>query len=300
MYRSRTTSSSLRGRVTDASSTGRGALVGGALAVLAFLVTSLIGVGHTTFAQQEDETPAVGGVISINGDPGWAGIGLQIENSNTTGDPVVCGDTTTSEGGSYRIEINEECAEGDTVVAVLTQLSERRASADFVLAAPEGAQTSNFAFALQAEDLEELPPPPEVAPVVIPVDPVREAQATSVFDEVRTLLIILLVAGTFVLVAMALALLQVSNRRYDFLTKSIQEMDSTDTSQREFLSHAMQLESEVQQSRYKVFRWMVEGLVMSFVVIAVIALGAAGKVEAQGIVSVLAAMVGYAAGRSTS
>ena len=39
---------------------------------------------------------------------------------------------------------------------------------------------------------------------------------------------------------------------------------------------------------------------MSFVVIALIALGAAGKIDAQGIVSVLAAMVGYAAGRATS
>ena len=48
----------------------------------------------------------------------------------------------------------------------------------------------------------------------------------------------------------------------------------------------------MRKARLNIFRWMVEGLVMSFVVIALIALGAAGKIDAEGIVSVLAAMVG--------
>lgn len=48
------------------------------------------------------------------------------------------------------------------------------------------------------------------------------------------------------------------------------------------------------------FRSQVEGMVLSMVVVAVIILGVTGKLTDEGLASVLAAIVGYAVGRSTS
>jgi hypothetical protein len=121
-----------------------------------------------------------------------------------------------------------------------------------------------------------------------------------VFDEVEDLLIWLLAAGAGLLGFMAVALLYVTNRRYKFLTETFSKLDHTSPDQLKHWVAGMEAEGKIQGMRFGVFRWMVEGLVMSFVVIALIALGAAGKVDAQGIVSVLAAMVGYAAGRASS
>lgn len=66
------------------------------------------------------------------------------------------------------------------------------------------------------------------------------------------------------------------------------------------LLEAIKMENTSYQRRLGVFRWMVEGMVMSFVVVTVLALGASGKISDEGIVSILAALVGYAAGRVSS
>lgn len=269
-----------------------------ALAALAVALGLIVGPASASRAQDDEPTEGivVEGVVSINGAPAWAGIVVVIEDQ-VTGE--TCGTATTTESGSYTVALEAPCAPGVEALAVLQQVEARRTSESLSLEERAGPLTFNPVFALSGSEESELPP----RPVMEEEGAAGQAlvqKTSSVFDEVELLLIWLLVSGAVLLAVMAVALLIVTNRRYKFLTETFNGINCESEAQLKHWVGAVTAEGEVQQSRLKVFRWMVEGLVMSFVVIALIALGAAGKIEAQGIVSVLAAMVGYAAGRATS
>lgn len=192
------------------------------------------------------------------------------------------------------------------MVIVLQQLSERRASDPTSLGAKGETTTFNAIFALTDAELAELPPKPADSAVAEGAAGQALVQkTTSVFDEVEDLLRWLLISGGLLLGFMAVMMMAVTISRYHFMTSTFNKIsggpdDNSVSKDMEQWTMAVTADDKFQASRVKVFRWMVEGLVMSFVVIALIALGAAGKIEAQGIVSVLAAMVGYAAGRTVS
>jgi len=243
------------------------------------------------------EEIVVVGVVHINGEPGWANIAIVVENMTAA---ESCGSGTSTDGGNYIVTLDESiCAPGDKAVLVLQQVQNRKASDPFIVGEASAPVTFNAFFAMAPAELEDLPSSPtseseDSAGVAL------VQKTTSVFEEVELLLIFLLVAGAVLLAVMAAALIRIANRRYKFLTDTFEKIDHQSEEQMKSWTAAIEAEGNFQEGRLKVFRWMVEGLVMSFVVIALIALGAAGKIEAQGIVSVLAAMVGYAAGRATS
>ena len=267
--------------------------------VLAVGIVLLAGIAPSAQAQQEtpSETIVVEGVIHIDGEPAWAGVVVIVEVL-ATGE--LCGTATTSDGGNYTVTLEVPCAPGAEAVVVLQQIQARPKSEPFTVGDPSDPVTFNALFAPSPSEKEELPQPPRTVEAEGAAGVALVQKTSSVFEEVELLLIFLLLAGAGLLGVMAIALLIVTNRRYKFLTDTFSSIDHSSGDQIKNWVDAVQVEGVIQEERFKVFRWMVEGLVMSFVVIALIALGAAGKIEAQGIVSVLAAMVGYAAGRSTS
>jgi hypothetical protein len=267
------------------------------LFAVAAIATGLV-AGLAAPAQAQEETPSVEGVVHINGEPAWAGIVITIEHL-TTGE--TCGTTTTGDDGNYKLSLEAPCEEGAEAVVLLQQVQARKASdQNVIIGMPSESVTFIALFALTPSELDELPPPPTLVEEEGAAGVALVQKTSSVFDEVELLLIFLLVAGAVLLALMAGALLRMANRRYTFLTETFAEIDNESQDQMKSWVDAIKAEGDMQKDRFKVFRWMVEGLVMSFVVIALIALGAAGKVDAQGIVSVLAAMVGYAAGRGTA
>jgi hypothetical protein len=256
------------------------------LAVLA-VIMGLVGGPATPAQAAEDDTPretiVVEGVVHINGEPASAGIVVLIEVPETG---ESCGTATTTEAGSYTVSLEAPCASGEEAVVALQQVEAKKISDPLVLEVREEPLTFNPVFALTPAEVEELPPQPTLTDGDGAVGQALVQRATSVFDEVEDLLIWLLAAGAGLLGFMAVALLYVTNRRYKFLTETFGKLDHTSPDQLKHWVAGMEAEGKIQGMRFGVFRWMVEGLVMSFVVIALIALGAAGKVDAQGIVSV--------------
>ena len=258
-----------------------------------FLVASLPAEGA-----QETSTIAIEGTVTINDKPAWVGVKVEVTNE----DGEVCAVAELAEGGKYAVDLEaEKCKSGDQVVFRLKATGTRAAETVGVVMADQ-PQVIDVSFSVSPEEEVLLPPRPGAAsgpgePSAVGTALVQ--QTSSVFDEVQLMLLGLLIAASAVLIGMAVAHYFETSRRYKFL-EAMLDRAARSEGDAEQLIEAVKLEASDREQRSRVSHTLVEGLVLTFVVIALVALGAAGKITQEGIVSVLAAMVGYAAGRAAS
>ena len=245
----------------------------------------------------EEASVQIEGSVQINDKPAWEGINVEVTEVASS---ETCGTGTLLEGGRFTLELSQPCISGSEVQLRLPAADKPATSTATIPADPTAEQLS-LSFQLSPAELELLVPPPGRAGTGEggATETALVQQTESVFDQVQLMLISLLIAGAVVLIVIVTVYWGEARRRYAFRGDLIKQLADRDVSP-EVWAEAAKLESDNSERRSNVFRYLVEGLVMSFVVIALVALGAAGKITQEGIVSVLAAMVGYAAGRATS
>ncbi len=210
-----------------------------------------------------------------------------------------CGEGIVAVGGTVTIEIKSDCRkEGTELELALAGKYEADETISYEGNVWKGAD-GPLNFELTPSELEEL----GLGPASSEADPdaageALKQQSASVFEELDWMLVALLVSAAIVLMAMVVARSWELRRRYEFLNEAFKTVVQTpNPTECEAILETTRQSGEADR-RASVYRSLVEGLVLTWVVIALIALGAAGKVTQEGIVSVLAAMVGYAAGRT--
>jgi hypothetical protein len=169
-----------------------------------------------------------------------------------------CGTFTTDEDGLYILLVSEECPTGTSLIFVLAQTGDQAPVAATI---DGGDQQIDIAFeGLTPEDLQALGiEEPSTDVVQVPSEPLSGGDLWSV------------IIGT-VLLPMSLLVIMVIRTRHD--------------------DNGVRHESTVSP-----FRNQIEGMVLVMVVLAVILLGVTDKIGSDGLVSVLAAIVGYTLGR---
>jgi hypothetical protein len=171
---------------------------------------------------------------------------------------IDCGTSTTDEDGSYQLVVSEECEQGSSVLLVLTVTGEQAPTAVTI---EGGEQSVSLAFeGLSDASLQAIGAATPTPPPVVQLP----SAPLSGFD-------LWFVVGLAVVPAMILLGLMVrgSSRGKGAPSKGI-------------------------ASNY---RSQIEGMVLVMVVLAVILLGVTDKIGSDGLVSVLAAIVGYTIGR---
>jgi hypothetical protein len=231
-----------------------------AVVVLAF------GFGLVLFAPPVQEAYAdhatLSGLLTLNTKPAPPNVQVTARSQETE-----CGTFATGEGGAYEFVVPEECGEGTAITFALTATGDQ---APTPVTVDAGEQIADIAFeglsleSLQAIGAEE--PPPEV--ITLPSAPLTG----------RDLYAVTLIAVIPAMILLLIMVLKASPGRKG-------PENQHDSPARP---------ARVVRSDY---RSQVEGMILVTVVLAVILLGVTDKIGSDGLVSVLAAIVGYTLGR---
>lgn len=268
--------------------------------VMAVVLGVIVGAPGRALAQEEP--PVLEGAVTINGGEATRGVRLAAIHD---AEEVECGLATVGAGGSFAMPLSGSCPPGSEIRMVLAA-SEDRSEETYQV--DGGRQEINVVFDISDFSLEGvLADAVAVGTVGVEVtsqaadgDPIEQlaeavtGQAEPVVskEDLGSVLMWLVWLLFPVLVAMVIARYFDSGRR----VKLLAEMDKAKLD-----SLASLLEKNKDALGQKLFsRWIIEGLILSFVIIALVILGLGGTVTKEGVVSVLAAIVGYAAGRGTS
>ena len=250
--------------------------------VVAFLIVAILGSSHTATAQAQ---ASLEGTVTVNGELAPADVGLVA----VLEDGTECGRALTGAGGTFTMSLAEECPARETVFFDLTA-AEERATTEVVIEA--GAQTVEIAFeGLSDESLRAIGAAP---PVIEPPDPDR-----PLIDGAKLFWLVLAVSigGMFLLLCMVAAklcqphlplLLSWCKKRVRGAGENATADDKNEPS------------AEERKDQELTYRRQIEGMVLILVIVAIIILGITEKISDQGLVSVLAAIVGYALGRATT
>lgn len=252
-------------------------------------------------AQDADQTPVIAGTVTINGNIASQGVRLLARDSEGGQD---CGISLVGIAGAYSMPLPEAdddgCTPGSSISVLLAATPEE---APIAAEIPQGPATVDLAFngvsdeaiaAIAAEAAITGTAGDGTTTTDTPTS--SEAPPSLLRDGELFLLLTTIVAATvLLLVVMVVARLFESRKRLKFL-ESVAEWNESGT---EALVKLIGPEGELPE--YRLFpRQLIEGMVLSVVIIAILVLGSTGRVTQEGLVSVLAAIVGYAAGRASS
>lgn len=236
----------------------------------AFLIVAILGGSHTATA---DAQATLEGTVTVNGQPAPAGVGLLA----VLEDGAECGRALTGAGGTFDMSLAAECV-GKTVLFRLAA-TEDQATTSAVIKA--GAQTVEIAFeGLSDESLRAIGALPAIE--VEAEQAVEKALEEAAEEGAPGLplitgmnlfwLVFAVSLGGMVLLALMVVVRGKVGRAGD----------------------------EEQQARATTYKRQVEGMILIMVIVAIILLGISEKIGDQGLVSVLAAIVGYAVARAAT
>lgn len=267
--------------------------------VVALLIVTILGSSDTATAQAR---AALEGTVTLNGDPAAPDIGL----AALLEDGTECGRALTGAGATFTMLLAEECPVGETVVFSLARTGDRAATTAVIRA---GRQTITVAFeGLSTESLQAIgAAPPAIdeeaeAAVEKALEeagaPVALITGTSLFWLVLAVSIggmVLLLCMVGAKVCQPLLLSRCKKRvRGDGHSATADAQDETGADDED---EPTEQERKAQELTY---RRQIEGMILIMVIVAIILLGITEKVSDEGLISVLAAIVGYCAGRATA
>ncbi|WP_278234642.1 hypothetical protein [Isoptericola sp. AK164] len=209
--------------------------------------------------------PRVDGFVTVNGDV--APPGLRVAVVALDGDQETrCGDFVTGEGATFELILPAECGPGATAVFRV----DTGTQSDTVVEITEDQRfTTTVDFQLSATELVSLGIQPSTTPEVAVISS-SPLQGT----DLRVVVLSTVIPATLLLVVMVLMKASFWRRGTSSGGGSTPEDKGDGT-----------------------YRSQIEGMVLVMVVLAVILLGVTDKIGSDGLVSVLAAIVGYTVGR---
>ena len=278
---------------------------------IALLVSGLFLIMFVGYVQTvaADEHLILQGKITLNTDPAPKGVTVNAIIEGTTEE---CGSATTEDDGVYRLVVINVCDEGllkfqlvatkhtaVTKVSILSEDSHRDIEIAFENLSSEaidaimGGTASAEAPEELIEALQGVIPPPEEALI-------KES-------ELFNLLMIVVGGGLGLLAVMVFVRWWIDLQRVDLGRKiviAIEKGENADEQQTKDGNGQGRIPALLQVLSVDTdggsYRRQIEGMVMVLVVVAVILLGVKEKIGEEGLVSVLAAIAGYAVGRATS
>jgi hypothetical protein len=237
------------------------AVVISALVVL-IVTPAAAAVGNAT------TTRTISGTVTVDGVPAAADTLITAEAVTDTG-TIACGSATVSDGGAFTLELAEACKSG---------LAMRLLLADVGTEAKDQVTVPSSDVEGELVRFETAPPPQGDAGVGQTLaDAEAERSRPVISDGGLILLLGVIAVGTIVFLGFI---------AYQWAAAAHGERTGTNP-----VANLAQLVLVIPQV-------LVEGMVLSLAIVAIVILGASAKLTSEGLVSVLAAIVGYAAGRS--
>jgi len=244
----------------------------------AFLILAILGGSHTATAQAQ---ATLAGTVTVNGEAAPADVGLVA----VLADGTECGDTVTKVGGTFTMSLTRECA-GKPVFFRLAVTEDQTTTPATIEA---GAQTVDIAFeGLSDESLQAIGAGPTTVE-----EKAQEAVKEALEEEGAPVALItgdsLLVVVLFISVGgMALLGSMVFLKAVETCLRARRKAGGGEE------QTAPDKEAEL------TYRRQVEGMVLIMVIVALILLGLSEKISDEGVISVLAAVVGYTVGRAVA
>ncbi|MDO8145191.1 hypothetical protein [Isoptericola sp. 178] len=223
--------------------------------------------GAETASPVADQQTIVG-LVTVNGEVPTTGVHVTVVAAADGADERTCGDFVTGEGATFELILPAECGPGATAVFRVDTGSE---SGTVVEITEDPRLTATVDFQLSDAELEALGLQAEPSPELTVVPPSSPLEGWDLF----------VVVALTVLPATALLTFMVMT-----VARKNRQMASADSKEAERAAGA--------------FRSQIEGMILVMVVLAVILLGVTDKIGSDGLVSVLAAIVGYTVGRQAS
>lgn len=250
-------------------------------------------------AQQSANRPLLEGAVTINGSQAQQGLRLV---GRSPDDLNPCAVAVVGTQGSYVMAPMAPCEPGTDMVVVLAAAPDQSPQ---TVEVTEGQQRQDLAFdGVSEQALAQVTA--DAAAVGTVGDGssgsgAAEAAASqgvvrppSLLSPVSLNWLLAIIVGLAISLLAVMAIARVSHsRRRLALLRDLKDWDND-----KLATFAEAFGSEGELVEDKLFsRQLIEGMVLSIVVIAILVLGAAGRITQEGLVSVLAAIVGYAAGR---
>lgn len=232
-----------------------------ASAILCLVLLALVLAAQAPAAAAEnDASSRVSGTVTVDGDPAEAGVELIGEIVTDESETVRCGTAQVSDGGAFDMPIAAECEPGAAMRIRHVALD---LEARDQVEVPDG---SNEGVLVRFE----TPPAADGLAGAALVEAEAEAEATKPLIGESSLIVLLTV--------IALAAVGLLAYVAHHWTKRASDSSGTEV----------------------IPQMLIEGLVLSLAIVAIVVLGVSAKLTSEGLVSVLAGIVGYAAGRGAA
>lgn len=265
-----------------------GTTTGRRVAWLAALVAILLATAvpaHAATAAAPGSDRSISGTVTIDGEPAADGATLTAE-AVTEDDvaPVECGQAAVTDGGAFTMPIADACRAG---VAMRLRLVDPALEAKDLIEAPADT-TADVLVRFESPQ-----PAGDGAEITAAIAGAQAAPAEPLIKDTELVILLALIAGSAVVL-----LAYVSHQWVNVAKTSASIKPARGASNHEVTMAQARLEQMGTLSMV-VPKVLIEGMVLAMAVVAIVVLGASAKLTSEGLVSVLAAIVGYAAGRSS-
>ena len=258
-----------------------------ALLFLAAVVLLSALPGYTARAatpSTDDPLREISGSVTIDGAPAETGtvlIGEALIEESVA--PIHCGEATVENDGTFRMPLTDACEPG---------MAMRLRLADPGLEAKDQIELTSYDIDNALVRFERPTPADGAAAISATLADAEAAPSEPLIKDTALVLLLGLIATA------AVTLLAFVSRQWVNVARSAAGIRPRDATSELEVRVAEARLAQLSQLSAVVPKVLIEGLVLALAIIAIVVLGASAKLTSEGLVSVLAAIVGYAAGRS--
>lgn len=234
------------------------------------------------------------GTITLNGTTAQQGVRIVARSADSQQD---CGFAMAGLEGVYSMPLSSSCEPGTAATVILLAAPDAVAvRIDALTARSETdlafTDLSDDALSAVARDAAAAGTPGDVTDTPTTGD--TADRPSSLLSESNLFLLLITIFGATIILLGIMVIARFLVATQPFRTVKA----TTDWSAEKQAAWEKALAGQSDASMRVFPRFLIEGLVLAMVVIALLVLGTAGRVTQEGLVSVLAAIVGYAAGRA--
>lgn len=232
----------------------------------------------------DDPLREISGSVTIDGAPAETGtvlIGEAVIEESVA--PIHCGEATVEDDGTFRMPLTDACEPG---MAMRLRLADPGVEAkDQIELTSDDIDNALVRF--------EQPTPADGAAAISAT--LADAEAAPSEPLIKDTALVLLLG---LIAAAAVALLGFVAHQWVNVARSAATIRPDNGASADEIKMAHERLAQLSQLGTVIPKVLIEGLVLALAIIAIVVLGASAKLTSEGLVSVLAAIVGYAAGRS--
>lgn len=256
-----------------------------AVLIAAAVIVGLVPGLPAMAAGSDDRTRTISGSVTVDSEP--AAVGTALIGEALTEDsvaPIQCGEATVADDGTFRMPLAAACEPGMAMRLRLTEPS---------LEAKDQIELTSGDIDNALVRFEQQAPVDGAAQISATLADAEAAPSEPLIEDTALVLLLGLIA------AAAVALLAFVSRQWVAVAKSAAAIRPGDVTSDHEVKMAQARLDQLSHLSAVIPKVLIEGLVLALAIIAIVVLGASAKLTSEGLVSVLAAIVGYAAGRST-